>query len=60
MHVKQDAYPVASNKSRSLVSQREELKKELDRLVYLELIASVGEPTDLVSTLMIAQKKSGE
>ncbi|KAL5007962.1 hypothetical protein ScPMuIL_013543 [Solemya velum] len=59
LYVKEDAQPVVSNQNRVPVSQREALKKELDRLVSQEVIAPVDVPTDWVSTLVIAQKKSG-
>lgn len=59
LYVKQAAQPVVLNQNRVPVSQREELKKEIDRLVSLEVITPVDEPTDWVSTLVIAQKKLG-
>ena len=60
LEVEQCATPVVAPPRRVPTSLKEKLRKELDRLQKLEVIAPIDEPTPWVSSLAVAVKKSGE
>ncbi|PFX12884.1 Retrovirus-related Pol polyprotein [Stylophora pistillata] len=51
--------PVVAPPRRVPTSLKEKLRKELDRLQQMEVIAPIDEPTPWVSSLAVAVKKSG-
>ncbi|PIK33274.1 hypothetical protein BSL78_29912 [Apostichopus japonicus] len=53
------ALPVVHPARRCPIHIQEEIKKELDEMVKLDVIASVEEPTDWVSSLAYTQKPNG-
>ena len=57
--VEQGATPVFAPPRRVPTSLKKPLKKELDRLLQLEVIAPINEPSPWVSSLAVAVKKSG-
>ena len=59
LEVEQGATPVVAPPRRVPTSLKEKLRKELDRLQQLEVIAPIDEPTPWVSSLAVAVKKSG-
>ena len=58
--IDENVRPVAMAERRVPLSVRPKLKKELDRLVELGVIASVTKPTEWVSQICITMKKSGD
>ena len=52
--------PVIAPDRRVPTALREPLKKELQRLVDLGVIAAIDQPTDWVSNIVVAVKKSGD
>ena len=55
-----DCKPVILPATKVSVSVREKLKEELQRLERLKVITPVDEPTEWVSQIVVAVKKSGE
>ena len=60
LRLKEGAQPMIMANRRVPISVRPKLKQELDRLVKLQVIAPVDEPTPWVSQIVIAHKKSGD
>jgi len=60
LKVRSDAQPIIMANRKVPISQREPLKKELDRLVNLGVITPVSEPTEWVSQTVITAKKNGK
>lgn len=59
LEVEQGAIPVVAPPRRVPTSLKAKLKKELDRLQQLEVIAPIDEPTPWVNSLAVVVKKSG-
>ncbi|PIK36435.1 hypothetical protein BSL78_26733 [Apostichopus japonicus] len=57
--IHKEALPVVYNARRCPIHIQEEIKKELDEMVKLDVIASVEEPNDWVSSLAYTQKPNG-
>ena len=57
--LEKDAVPFVSRSRRVPVAVRDQLQRELDKMVKQGVIAVVDEPTDWVSNIVVARKKSG-
>lgn len=57
VHLKIDVQPIESNSHRVHLVQKDDLRKEHDRLIELGVTVQVDEPSDWVSNLVIAPKK---
>jgi len=60
LQVDPDAKPVVLLARKTPVSVREKFKEELKRLESIKVIAPVDQPTEWVSQIVVAVKKSGE
>ena len=58
--LKDDAVPVVHAPRRVPITLKKKLKDTLDELVLNKVIAPVKEPTDWVSSLVVAEKKNGK
>ena len=58
--LRDNAVPVIHAARKVPVSLREKLKKELDRLLKLEIIKKIEEPTEWVNSLVIVEKSNGD
>ena len=52
--------PVINSPLRMLASLKKKLNEELNRMVKMEIITPIEEPTDWVSSLVIVEKPSGQ
>ena len=60
LKIKPDALPVIMPDRRVPISLKSKLKNELDRLVELNVIAPIDEPTEWVSQIVLAKKPNGD
>ena len=58
--VDREVPPVTDPPSRIPMSLKMRLNEELDRMVKMEIITSIEEPTDWVSSLVIVEKPNGQ
>ena len=59
IHLRSDAVPVIHPPRKVPISLHKKLKDELDRMVRLEVIQPIDEPTEWVSSLVIIEKPDG-
>ena len=59
IRLKDDAVPVVHAPRKIPFAQRKPLRQELDRLINMEFIKQVNEPTDWVNSPVIVPKKTG-
>jgi hypothetical protein len=58
--LKEDAKPVVHPPRKYPIQLKDELKKELDKMVDMDIITPVTEPTDWVSSLAFSRKDTGK
>ena len=60
IHIKEDAIPKVHPPRRVPYAIKDKVKEELDKMVRLEVIEKVNEPTDWVNSLVVAEKPNGK
>ena len=60
IQLKDDAVPVVHSPRRVPYAIKDKVKEELDRMVQLEVIEKVNEPTDWVNSIVVAEKPNGK
>ena len=60
IQLKEDAVPVVHPPRRVPYAIKDKVKEELDRMVKLEVIEKVDEPTDWVNSIVVAEKPNGK